>query len=178
VLLCIISPIVFAETIIVDAGQQDVIVEPVANVTNATLFNVTDNNQLNVNSGDLLSYMNNMTKRMVMYDEKFVQGLEAVMNDSSRCHSTLEEEQTARRQAEDDYVKFKEGIQSQIANLEIKLEREKWMKFIAIIITALITIFVMEYAVSITKRKKLYFKLRTWRENMPINPSLLFGGRK
>lgn len=76
---------------------------------------------------------------------------------------------------QEELTESKETLNSQIVEMEIQLQRQELYKYIFIILTMIFTVFIMEYIQGLTRRKKIFFKLRKVRDEIPINVGLIVG---
>lgn len=174
---------VHGETIIVDASQAAQVLNNTNN-TESTKLNPTTIADLITTLEDLKSirqereYLEALNNRSDSIERKFSQ-LVTSQDRTIRKQTSLIEEQVATiTDLKDQITNNNEQLSTKIAAMEQELQGQKYYKYIYMVVAMIFTIFAMEYINAITKRKKMFFKLRNIRDKFPINLSIIGRGKK
>ncbi len=181
--LILLLPSVSAQTILIGAGnegevytqEEDLLVNTTSSSVDADLKSYLQDLQASVDEREYLKAINEREKRREKKDLKIIKGLETT---TKKQLLIIKDQNEKVGDLQDDLTTAKETMNTRIVQLESEASRQKYWTMLLLVACLVITVMVVEYIHAITRRKKLFFKLRKFRDEFPINPGVIVGNRE
>lgn len=182
---CAFLPMVAAETIIVGEGGEAQVYDPVTNTTtNLTQTNLTLPQQLEAvlkqfqATSAELDYLKAINERNEGLERKYNRIVDSLERTTEDQLTVITEQKDTIQELNSEVLNVRDTLGSRINELEDQTTNQTYILYILIPISMLVAVLIYEWTDSLTRRKKLYFKLRNFRDNFPINLGILTGGRE
>lgn len=186
--ICMIFIILFvtiaaakAETLIIGSGNENKVFDQenktVQNETSTLAAELKDVLEDLKTTTDTKEYIVAIEERTQKTEKKFQDVIDTLEKSNKKQSSVIRDQSETIQDLNQKLETSKETLNTRITQQELTLQRYQYYFYLGIIISMIITVFLMEWIRGITKRKKLFFKLRKARDNFPINPAILTGGR-
>lgn len=180
--LLLILPVVHAETILVGAGNEGEVYTQESNETintssgvDESLITYLQSLQSTVDEKEYLKALNERDKIRTNENQKIIKSLEKT---TTRQLKIIQDQKNNIDTLQSDLTKTKETLNTRIVQLEAQTERQNYWTMFSLVACLIITVLIVEYIHALTRRKKLFFKLRKFRDEFPINPGVILGGRE
>lgn len=175
-----------AETTILEPGNESAVYNSsdynnkLAELTKGTLNKLIEQevqNRIGSRDSQYLEYITSITQRVNSYDTMYTETLELMHNQTLVLSEQLKIKQKQNEEMEVRISNLESTLRTELTNFEIKLERDRWVRLIYVLSAIIITVLIIDFANAITKRKKLFFKIRKFRNEFPIDASVFIGRR-